>query len=280
MRSKPRTYKYYIFLYNIIAASFLFLFLPSPIQSRACSPSDFVLDDFAKRCLDLTEQIKDTELAQRMAFPDAASRSALLLDSWLSFFLDHGVTPPPIYASMAGPAWEAGMRSIGTHIGDLGRGEATSPESMDLMILPFELLARPEQLLPFQDALASLGSRIEEITAKTASASEMPSPAQLADDPEIGQSFALITSLCENAPALRVRLATLRTSLTASQILMNSETQAGSATVNGTEMQSSEDRLALLELHLGSLRDELAFLSPLAFWQSHPIASPTILGNP
>lgn len=198
-----------------------------------------------------------------MRFPDAASRSALLLDAWLSFYLDHGVTPPPVYASMTGPAWENGMRSLGTRIGGLGRGEPASPEALDLMTLPFELLAQPDHLLPLQNALTTATRRLEEIMASAGSASGTLSPAQLATDQEIGQSFALISGMCENAPALRARLSTLYSSLTAS---------AGGP-ADGETPLNDEDRCALLELHLGSLRDEVAFLSPIAFWQSSQTAS-------
>lgn len=257
--------------YIIAFLSSVFLFL-SPIHpSRACSPSDFILDDFSKRCRSLAEQVRDTELAHRMDFPDAASRSALLLDSWLAFFLDHGVTPPPVYASMTGPAWEAGMRSMGTRIGELGRGEPVSPEALEIMTLPLELLASPQQLFPFQGALASLSLRITGIPANVSSATALLGPAQLAADPELVRSFALIRDLCENAPALRARLSTLYTSLTASPAPMGASSET---------MMSDEDRLALLELHLGSLHDELAFFSPIAFWQTPAIASQTLTNSP
>ncbi len=242
--------------------------------ARACSPSDFVLDDFAARCKDLSGKIRDTELSYRMRFPDAASRSALLLDAWLSFFLDHGVTPPPVYASMTGPAWENGMRSLGTRIGGLGRGEPASPEALDLMTLPLELLAQPDHLLPFQNALATATRRVEEIMAGTGSASALLSPERLAADQEIGQSFALISGICDNAPALRARLSTLYSSLTALSADTPPNMASAAGPVVGEMPLNDEDRRALLELHLGSLRDEVAFLSPIAFWLPQPVASP------
>jgi len=254
----------------------VFPFFSERCPARACDPSDFVLDDFASRCKDLSGKIRDTELAFRMRFPDSASRSALLLDAWLSFFLDHGVTPPPIYASMPWPAWENGMRSLGSRIGGLGRGEPVSPEALDLMTLPLELLAQPDHLFPFQNALATVTRRFEEIIAGTGSASDALSPAQLAADKEIGQSFALISGMCENAPALRARLSTLYSSLTALSADTPPNNTASAADPAGGEMLlNAEDRRALLELHLGSLRDEVEFLSPIAFWQLQPTASPT-----
>jgi len=255
-----------IIKYILLSFLFTLLLFPGTLPISACSPSDFVLDDFAARCKDLAEKVRDTELAQRMRFPDAASRSALLLDAWLSFYLDHGVTPPPVYASMAGPAWENGMRSLGTTIGGLGRGEPVSPIALDLMTFPLELLAQPERLLPFQNALATVSFRLEEIVSGSASATSVSLPAHLAADPEIGRSLALVSELCESAPSLRTRLSTLYESLTAAQ----TDTPASSA-----PQLSDEDQSALLELHLGSLRDEVAFLSPIAFWQPQPAASPT-----
>lgn len=208
-----------------------------------------------------------------MKFPDAASRSALLLDAWLSFFLDHGVTPPPVYASIPGPGWENGMRSLGSHIGGLGRGEPVSPEALDLMTLPLELLAQPDHLFPFQNALATISRRIEEIMAGSGCASETPSPAQLAADPDIGRSFAFISGMCENAPALQTRLSTLYLSLTALSADTSPNNAAASGTADGEMLLDDEDRCALVELHIGSLQDEVAFLSPIAFWQPQPTAS-------
>jgi len=208
-----------------------------------------------------------------MRFPDAASRSALLLDAWLSFFLDHGVTPPPVYASLTGPAWENGMRSLGSRIGGLGRGEPVSPEALDLMTLPLEPLAQPDHLFPFQNALATATRRFESILAGIGSASTPLSPTYLAADREIGQSFALISGMCENAPALRARLSTLYSSLTALSADIPQDAASAADSIEGELPLNDEDRRALLELHLGSLRDEVAFLSPIAFWQPSQTAS-------
>lgn len=273
--NRSNTSSYYIIHFIVLIA---LLFLPCfsvRCSVHACSPSDFVLDDFATRCKDLSGKVRDTELAHRMGFPDAASRSALLLDAWLSFFLDHGVTPPPVYASMTGPAWENGMRNLGSRIGGLGRGEPTSREALDLMTLPLELLAQPDHLFPFQNALATVTRRIREVIAGTGSASRLLSPAQLAADHEIGQSFALISGICENAPALRARLSTLYSSLTALSADTRPNTASAAGTVDEEMLLNDEDRRALMELHLDSLRDEVAFLSPIAFWQLQPAASPT-----
>ncbi|HNW33362.1 MAG TPA: hypothetical protein PKM25_00380 [Candidatus Ozemobacteraceae bacterium] len=242
----------------------------------ACSPADFLIDDFAKRCRTLAEEVRDTELAYRMALPDTASRSARLLDSWLAFFLDHGVTPPPVYLSLAGQGWEAGMRSLGRHIGEVGRGESVSAESLEAMTLPFELLAQPQQLFEFQHALASLSTRIEEHLASSTSGTTIPTPASLAADPEIAQPLAFVSQCCEHAPELRRRLGTLYESLTASTSVTIPDTASGSLSISGETLLSREDRFALFGLHLGSVRDELAFFAPIAFWQEPGAASQRI----
>jgi|GEM_PF-2101721 len=271
----------YIITYNIrsfIIQSIVLsvFFLSASSRGCACSPADFIIDDFAKRCRGIAEQVRDTELAHRMVLPDAASRSARLLDSWLAFFLDHGVTPPPVYLSMAGQGWEAGMSSLGRRIGEVGRGEPVSPESLEAMTLPFELLAQPQQLFEFQHALASLSSRIEEHLASSVSGNAIPTPASLAADPGIGQPLAFVSQCCEHTPELRRRLGTLYESLTASTPTTISDAEPGSFTASGKSLPSSEDRLALFELHLGSVRDELAFFAPIAFWQEPGTASQTL----
>ncbi|HOY65502.1 MAG TPA: hypothetical protein PLP29_01375 [Candidatus Ozemobacteraceae bacterium] len=239
---------------SILYIIIYYFILLCPAVSTACSPSDFILDEFSLRCKDLAEQVRDTELAYRMGFPDSASRSARLLDGWLSFFLDHGIAPPPVYQTLSGHGWEEGMRSLGRLIGSIGRGETVSGEALEMSTLPLDLLGAPQKLLSCRQALASLSQRIDTLAEQPGSF-----PVQLAtDDPLVIDAMLALTRCFEESPFLRKRLETLHFSMTSI------------APATGSPL-SPEDLGALAELQLGLLQEELRILGPIGFWQ--PAAS-------
>ncbi|HEY9069406.1 MAG TPA: hypothetical protein VIV61_04060 [Candidatus Ozemobacteraceae bacterium] len=256
-------------LCSISSVIIFFTIIICPSILTACSPSDFILDEFALRCKNLGEQIRDTELAHRMGFPDSASRSARLLDGWLSFFLDHGVAPPPVYQPLSGHGWEEGMRSLGRLIGSIGRGEAVSAESLEMATLPLDLLGAPQTLLTYRQALASLSRRIDELAEQLPKAGVGSTPAPLAaEDPVVADAMLALTRCFEESPFLRKRLETLHFSMTS--IVAADGTAAGPGS-----LPSQADLEPLAELQLDLVREELQILGPLGFW-SPAVATQTL----
>lgn len=116
----------------------------------ACDPSAFVLDEFAGRCRALSNAVRDAGLAGRLDLPEKADYTRVLLTLWVDFFLDHGVIPPPIYASVASSSWIGSTRRLGRRVDGLAR-DLDSAASISVLLVestacPLEFLQNPESL--------------------------------------------------------------------------------------------------------------------------------------
>lgn len=121
----------------------------------ACSPDDFILDEFTDRCKTIASALRDCEAAKLVGVPDKAQYKQKLLNAWVDFYLGHGNTPPQIYESLENRGWHESMKTLGFDIGAYVMGRDHDSEKIEPMLITLDLLGEPSRLFFIHDVLAS-----------------------------------------------------------------------------------------------------------------------------
>ncbi|MDD2998706.1 MAG: hypothetical protein PHV05_06550 [Candidatus Riflebacteria bacterium] len=122
-----------------------------------------MFEEFGLRCQKISGAIKDLQIAQKMALPGTNKKSGELLNAWVDFYLDHGMTPPAGFAQVATQSWSRTLSKTGEIIGLLVY-EKIAPDQADSACITMDLLAHEKTL----EKVATIMTAWSEILKKSA----------------------------------------------------------------------------------------------------------------
>jgi hypothetical protein len=136
----------------LLVWSFLLFFCATDIQ--ACDAGDFLYEEFGQRCSKLAELTVLLSTAYKMSLPEHAKYKQLLLNEWVSFYLDHGKSPPSGFTEIATNSWQATLKFTGQEISKLTNSKKANEHSVSAKI-PLQLLAQPKLFSQTRSTIAS-----------------------------------------------------------------------------------------------------------------------------
>ncbi len=218
------------------------LFSSAPIS--ACDVVVFDLAQFSRKCMALSDQVRDVEVSIRSGSSDVASVSRLLMRDWLSLFLSHGQYPPPVLERLMGKKWLNTTFFVARGIGALSRGE-TVRDGLESLRISLELMGDPVTLFAVQDHLASWTQSLANATATSEIAFEA------AFEEFLGKPLRKLGMLLRRSVEFRV----------AREVFLKS------ALEELARLKERGEPWFGRMLELG--KNEMARIAPMLFWQSN-----------
>ena len=131
-----------------LVALFAFLLLFHS-QLPACDMSEFVQDDFSKRCKRIAEAIQATHIAVALDTPNKSSKISQLYTEWIDFFLSHSkASIPPSFSFVKPEVWQKKLVKTGYLIKKIAESKANKRE-IETALCFFEFLTQPDTVKSF-----------------------------------------------------------------------------------------------------------------------------------